>query len=44
MSGVLKSAIARRVQGDKPSVLQATLAAVVAGVAAAAITYRLMRS
>jgi len=44
MSGALKSAIGKRVQGDKPSVLQATLAAVVAGVAAAVITYKLMRS
>jgi hypothetical protein len=44
MSGVLKSAISKRVQGDKPSVLQATLAALVAGVAAAVLTYRLMRS
>ena len=44
MSGVLKSAISKRVQGEKPSVLQATLVAPVAGVAAAALTYRLMRS
>jgi hypothetical protein len=44
MSGVLKSAIAKRARGDRPSVLQATLAAVVAGVAAAALTYRVMRS
>jgi hypothetical protein len=44
MSGALKSAIAKRVQGDKPSGFQATLAAAVAGVAAAVITYKLMRS
>jgi hypothetical protein len=44
MSGVLKSAIAKRVQGDKPSALQATLAARAAGAAAAVLTYRLMRS
>ena len=44
MSGVLKSAIAKRVGGDKPSVVQATLAAIVAGVAAAALTYKVMRS
>ena len=44
MSGVLKSAIAKRVQGAKPSVFQSTLAALAAGVAAAALTYRLMRS
>jgi uncharacterized membrane protein len=44
MSGVLKSAISKRVQGDKPSVLQAMLVALVAGIAAAVLTYRLMRS
>jgi hypothetical protein len=44
MAGVLKSAVSKRVQGDKPSVLHATLAALAAGVAAAVVTYRLMRS
>jgi uncharacterized membrane protein len=44
MSGVLKSAISKRVKGDKPSVLQAMLVALVAGIAAAVLTYRLMRS
>jgi uncharacterized membrane protein len=44
MSGVLKSAISKRVQGEKPSVLQAMLVALVAGIAAAVLTYRLMRS
>jgi hypothetical protein len=44
MSGVLKSAIAKRAEGRKPSVLQATLAAMAAGVAAAVLTYRLIRS
>ena len=44
MSGVLKSAISKRVQGDKPSVLQAMLVALVAGIAAAVLTYRLLRS
>jgi hypothetical protein len=44
MSGALKSAIAKRVQGDKPSMPQATLAALVAGVAVAALTYKVMRS
>jgi hypothetical protein len=44
MAGVLKSAIAKRVEGNKPSVLHATLAALAAGAAAAALTYRLMRS
>jgi hypothetical protein len=44
MSGVLKSAISKRVQGEKPSVLQAMLVALAAGIAAAVLTYRLMRS
>jgi hypothetical protein len=44
MSGALKSAISKRVQGDKPSVMHATVAALAAGVAAAVLTYRLMRS
>ena len=44
MSGVLKSAISKRLQGDKPSVLQAMLVALVAGIVAAVLTYRLLRS
>ena len=44
MSEVLKGAIAKRVSGDKPSPVHAALAAVVAGAAAAVLTYRLMRS
>jgi len=44
MAGAVKSAFAKRLQGDRPSALQATLAALVAGIAAAVLTYRLMRS
>ena len=44
MSGVLKSAISKRLQGEKPSVLQAMLVALAAGIAVAVLTYRLMRS
>ena len=44
MSGVLKGALAKRVSGEKPSPVHAALAAVVAGAAAAVLTYRLMRS
>jgi hypothetical protein len=43
MSGVLKRAVLKRVQGGKPSAFQAALAALAAGVGAAVITYRLMR-
>jgi len=44
MSGVLKSAFARRLEGERSSVVQAAGAAFVAGVAAGVLTYRLMRS
>jgi hypothetical protein len=44
MSGVLKSTIAQRVRGERPSPLRAAIAAVAAGCAAAAITYRVVRS
>ena len=44
MGGVLKSAIVKRAGGDKPSVPHAVLAAFIAGAAAAALTYKLMRS
>ena len=42
--GVLKNAFARRMSGDRPSPLYAALAATVAGMAAAALTYRVIRS
>jgi len=44
MAAAVKKAFAKRMQGERPSVLQALLAAIVAGVAAAVLTYRLMRS
>ena len=44
MSGALKSAVVKRVGGDKPSALHAAAASIVAAAAAAVITYRLMRS
>jgi hypothetical protein len=44
MAGAIKSAVSKRLEGGKPSVLQATLAALAAGIAAAVITYKLMRS
>jgi hypothetical protein len=43
MSGILKSAVADRVRGKQPSRLRAAAAAVAAGVAAAAITYGVLR-
>jgi hypothetical protein len=44
MSGLLKSGLAARARGAKPSVPKSTLAALAAGAAAATLTYRLMRS
>jgi hypothetical protein len=44
MSGVLKGAIVKRAQGDRPSPVHAAVAAMVAAAAAAAIIYRLVRS
>jgi hypothetical protein len=44
MSGVLRGALVKRVSGDNPSPIQAGLAAVVAGAAAAVLTYRILRS
>jgi hypothetical protein len=44
VAGAVKSAFAKRLQGERPSVLQSSLAALAAGAAAAVLTYRLMRS
>jgi hypothetical protein len=44
MAHVIKSAVIKRVQGDKPSVPHATLAALIAGVAVAVLTHRVMRN
>ena len=39
MANLLKGAVAKRLSGDTPSPVAAALAAVVAGVAAAAVTF-----
>jgi len=44
MGNVLKSAVLKRAQGENPSPVQASLAAAVAGAAAAVITYRALRT
>ncbi len=44
MSNVLKGAVANRGGGDRPAPAHAGLAAAVAGAAAAALTYRVLRS
>ena len=44
MAGLVKGAIAKRASGNRPSPAHAGLAAMAAGIAAAALTYRVMRS
>jgi hypothetical protein len=44
MGGLVKSAFAKRIQGDRPSPPMAVLVAAATGVAAAVLTYRVMRS
>jgi len=44
VANVLKDAVAKRMAGGKPSPLEAFTASVVAGVAIAVITYRVMRN
>ena len=44
MSDFLKNAVADRLAGDRPSPVKAGLVSVVAGAAAAAVTYRVLRS
>jgi hypothetical protein len=44
MTNVLMNAVKKRLSGDTPSVLQAALAATVAGVAATVVTYRVLRA
>jgi hypothetical protein len=41
---MLKNAVASRLAGDRPSPIKAVLVAAVAGVAAAAVTYKVLRS
>jgi hypothetical protein len=41
---VLKDAVAKRMGGENPSPVHAAAAAIVAGVAVAVVTYRVMRS
>ena len=42
--GILKKAVTDRLKGDRPSPARAVLAAVVAGGAAAAVTYKALRA
>ena len=44
MPGFLKNAFAKRLSGDRPSPFAAAMASIVAAAAAAAVTYRVLRS
>jgi hypothetical protein len=44
VSEMLKNTVASRLAGDKPSPVKSALVAIVAGAAAAAMTYRVLRS
>ena len=44
MGGLIKSAVAKRTGGDKPSPPHAAVAAAAAGAAFAVLAYRVMRS
>ena len=44
MSGIVEEAVADRIKGDEPGRLRALGAAIVVGVGAALLTYRLLRS
>jgi hypothetical protein len=44
MAGFVKDTIVKRVSGDRPSTVKASLVAAVTGAAAAVVTYRMLRS
>jgi hypothetical protein len=44
VSGIVEEAVADRIKGDEPGRLRALGAAIVVGVGAALLTYRLLRS
>jgi hypothetical protein len=43
MTGFIKNTVAKRLQGDRPSVMRALLVAIMVGIAAAVVAYKLMR-
>jgi hypothetical protein len=44
MTGLVKDALAQRLRGDRPSVVRASVVAVMVGVGAGVATYKLMRT
>jgi hypothetical protein len=43
MTGFIKNTVAKRLEGDRPSVVRTLLVAIVVGIAAAVLAYKLMR-
>jgi hypothetical protein len=43
MTGFVKNTVAKRLEGDRPSVVRALLVAIVVGTGAAVLAYKLMR-
>lgn len=43
MTGFVKNSVAKRLEGDRPSVVRAVLVAIPVGVGAAVLSYKLMR-
>jgi hypothetical protein len=44
MANFVKNTVAKRLEGDRPSVVRALLVAVAVGMGAALLTYKLMRT
>jgi hypothetical protein len=43
VTGFVKNTVAKRLQGDRPSVVRALIVAILIGIAATVIAYKLMR-
>jgi hypothetical protein len=43
MAGFVKNTLAKRLKGDRPSVVRALLVAIMVGIGAAVVAYKLMR-
>ena len=43
MTGFVKNTVAKRLKGDRPSAMRALLVAIMVGIAAAVLAYKLMR-
>jgi hypothetical protein len=43
MTGFVKNTVAKRLEGDRPSVMRALLVAIMVGIGAAVLAYKLMR-